>query len=92
MVVNNAGLGMAGFLDTTYDDWEQILDVNLWGVIRGSRAFGRLMVDNGEVGHIDRRVTVVRRRHIRAVLARPPGRWWTWLGVSVPGVDTGIAT
>ena len=53
VVVNNAGIGMAGsFLDTTYDDWEQILDVNLWGVIRGSRAFGRLMVDNGEVGHI----------------------------------------
>jgi len=53
IVVNNAGIAMAGsFLDTTDEDWEQILRVNLWGVIRGSRAFARLMVDNGEVGHI----------------------------------------
>ncbi|MCU1356909.1 MAG: short chain dehydrogenase [Acidimicrobiales bacterium] len=53
VVVNNAGLGMAGsFLATTDDDWRQLLDVNLWGVIRGSRAFGRLMVDHGETGHI----------------------------------------
>ncbi len=53
VVVNNAGLGMAGaFLDTTDADWQQLLDVNLWGVIRGSRAFARLMVDHGQVGHI----------------------------------------
>lgn len=53
IVVNNAGLGMAGpFLDTTDRDWQQLLDVNLWGVIRGSRAFGRLMVETGTAGHI----------------------------------------
>lgn len=53
VVVNNAGLGMAGpFLETADEDWRQLLDVNLWGVIRGSRAFGRLMVANGETGHI----------------------------------------
>lgn len=53
IVVNNAGLGMAGsFLDTTEADWDLLLDVNLRGVIRGSRTFGRLMVDEGRVGHI----------------------------------------
>ncbi|HWJ98234.1 MAG TPA: SDR family oxidoreductase, partial [Acidimicrobiales bacterium] len=53
IVVNNAGLGMAGaFLDTTDEDWDLLLDVNLRGVIRGSRTFGRLMVDGGRAGHI----------------------------------------
>lgn len=32
VVVNNAGIGLAGpFLDTTPEDWKQVLDVNLWG-------------------------------------------------------------
>ena len=53
VVVNNAGIGMAGgLLDTTTDDWERILRVNLWGVIHGSRLFARQMVDRGEGGHI----------------------------------------
>ncbi|WP_433334101.1 SDR family NAD(P)-dependent oxidoreductase [Spirillospora sp. CA-294931] len=46
IVVNNAGIAVAGpFLDTGVDDWERILGVNLWGVIHGSRLFGRQMVD-----------------------------------------------
>ncbi len=53
VVVNNAGIGLAGrLLDTTVDDWARVLDVNLWGVIHGSRLFGRLMADWGEGGHI----------------------------------------
>ena len=53
VVVNNAGLGMAGsFLAMSDDDWSQLLDVNLWGVIRGSRAFARLMLDHGSTGSI----------------------------------------
>ncbi|HEY2271500.1 MAG TPA: SDR family oxidoreductase [Jatrophihabitantaceae bacterium] len=53
IVVNNAGIGMAGaFLDTTVDDWRRVLDVNLWGVLHGSRIFGRQLVDRGEGGHI----------------------------------------
>ena len=53
IVVNNAGIGMAGpMLDTTVEDWDRILGVNLWGVIHGSRLFGRQMVDRGEGGHI----------------------------------------
>jgi NAD(P)-dependent dehydrogenase (short-subunit alcohol dehydrogenase family) len=53
VVVNNAGIGMAGpMLDTTADDWERILRVNLWGVIHGSRLFGRQMAARGDGGHI----------------------------------------
>jgi NAD(P)-dependent dehydrogenase (short-subunit alcohol dehydrogenase family) len=53
VVVNNAGIGLAGrFLDTTVEDWKQVLDVNLWGVIHGCRVFGRLMVERGQGGHL----------------------------------------
>ncbi len=53
VLVNNAGIGMAGsVLDTSVADWEKILHVNLWGVIHGSRLFGKQMVDAGKHGHI----------------------------------------
>jgi len=53
VVVNNAGIGLAGpLLDTTVDDWERILGVNLWGVIHGSRLFGRQMAERRQGGHI----------------------------------------
>ncbi|MEE4541112.1 SDR family oxidoreductase [Streptomyces sp. V4-01] len=53
VVVNNAGIGLAGrFLDTTPQDWKQVLDVNLWGVIHGCRLFGQQMVERGEGGHL----------------------------------------
>lgn len=32
VLVNNAGIGLSGsFLDTTSEDWKNVLDVNLWG-------------------------------------------------------------
>ncbi|ANZ17404.1 SDR family oxidoreductase [Streptomyces noursei] len=53
VLVNNAGIGLSGsFLDTTSEDWKKVLDVNLWGVIHGCRAFGRRMADRGQGGHI----------------------------------------
>ncbi|MDI5970491.1 SDR family oxidoreductase [Streptomyces sp. SL13] len=53
ILVNNAGIGMAGaFLDTTPDDWRDVLDVNLWGVIHGCRLFGQRMAERGQGGHI----------------------------------------
>ncbi|MFG2818267.1 SDR family oxidoreductase [Kitasatospora sp. NPDC048365] len=53
VVVNNAGIGHSGtFLQTTEKEWQRVLDVNLWGVIHGCRAFGNLMVERGEGGHI----------------------------------------
>ncbi|WP_405752967.1 SDR family oxidoreductase [Streptomyces sp. NBC_01411] len=53
ILVNNAGIGLSGsFLDTTSEDWKQVLDVNLWGVIHGCRLFGKQMADRGQGGHI----------------------------------------
>lgn len=53
IVVNNAGIGMAGgILDTTADDWARILGVNVWGVVHGARLFARQMVAAGNGGHI----------------------------------------
>ncbi|KPC82321.1 MULTISPECIES: SDR family oxidoreductase [Streptomyces] len=53
VLVNNAGVGLSGsFLDTTSEDWRNVLDVNLWGVIHGCRIFGRQMADRGQGGHI----------------------------------------
>ncbi|WP_406257949.1 SDR family oxidoreductase [Streptomyces nigra] len=53
VLVNNAGIGLAGsFFDTTPEDWKEVLDVNLWGVIHGCRLFGRQMAERGQGGHI----------------------------------------
>ncbi|MFT3928437.1 MAG: SDR family oxidoreductase [Myxococcales bacterium] len=53
VVINNAGIGMAGgVLETSVEHWERILRVNLWGVIHGSRLFGRQMAELGNGGHI----------------------------------------
>ena len=53
ILINNAGIGMAGrFLETTAANWEDIIGINVRGVISGSRAFGAHMVDRGEGGTI----------------------------------------
>jgi NAD(P)-dependent dehydrogenase (short-subunit alcohol dehydrogenase family) len=52
-VVNNAGIGQAGqFLDTPAEQFDRVIDVNLGGVVNGSRAFGRRLVERGTGGHI----------------------------------------
>ncbi|MBR8740502.1 SDR family oxidoreductase [Nocardiopsis sp. MG754419] len=53
LVVNNAGVGVAGpFLDATTADLARVVDVNLWGVIHGCRAFAPMMVAAGGGGRI----------------------------------------
>jgi short-subunit dehydrogenase/pimeloyl-ACP methyl ester carboxylesterase len=53
ILVNNAGIGMAGrFLETSSANWDDIMGVNVRGVISGSRAFGAQMVERGEGGTI----------------------------------------
>src|SRR5690606_25881089 len=53
IVVNNAGIGVAGaFMDTSDAEWEKVLRVNLWGVIRGSRLFAQRMIAMGKRGHL----------------------------------------
>lgn len=53
VVVNNAGIGLSGkMLDTSVDDWERLLRVNLWSVILGSKLFAQQMIGAGKAGHI----------------------------------------
>jgi NAD(P)-dependent dehydrogenase (short-subunit alcohol dehydrogenase family) len=53
VVCNNAGVGPVGAIaDLTMDDWNFVLDVNLWGVIHGVKAFLPILKQNSEGGHI----------------------------------------
>jgi NAD(P)-dependent dehydrogenase (short-subunit alcohol dehydrogenase family) len=48
LLVNNAGVGLAGgLLDTTLDDWEWLVNVNLWGVVHGCHFFAPKMAARG---------------------------------------------
>ena len=53
LLVNNAGVALAGgLLDTTSEDWDWILGVNLRGVVRGCALFVPAMVRRGGGGHV----------------------------------------
>lgn len=52
VIINNAGLTVAGTVeDMAYEDFKLVLDVNLWGVIHGTKAFFPLLRERPE-GHI----------------------------------------
>lgn len=53
VLCNNAGVGAGGLTwETTNDDWEWVLGVNLWGVVHGVRTFLPGMLAHGEEGHV----------------------------------------
>ena len=53
VLVNNAGVGLGGgFLDTTLEDWDWILGINLRGVVHGCHFFVPPMVARGRGGHV----------------------------------------
>jgi NAD(P)-dependent dehydrogenase (short-subunit alcohol dehydrogenase family) len=53
ILVNNAGVALAaGFLETSLEDWEWIVSINLWGVIYGCHFFLPNMVKRGRGGHV----------------------------------------
>jgi NAD(P)-dependent dehydrogenase (short-subunit alcohol dehydrogenase family) len=53
VVINNAGVGVAGpLLETSSQEWRRVIGVNLMGVVHGCRLFGRAMVQRGEGGQI----------------------------------------
>ena len=53
VLVNNAGVGLGGgFLDTSLDDWEWVVSINLWGVIHGCHFFLPKMVARKQGGHV----------------------------------------
>jgi len=53
ILMNNAGVGLgAAFLDTTLDDWDWIVGINLKGVVHGCHFFIPKMVERGRGGHV----------------------------------------
>jgi NAD(P)-dependent dehydrogenase (short-subunit alcohol dehydrogenase family) len=53
VLMNNAGVGLGGaFLETSLEDWEWVLAINLWGVIHGCHFFLPPMVRRGRGGHV----------------------------------------
>jgi NAD(P)-dependent dehydrogenase (short-subunit alcohol dehydrogenase family) len=53
VLCNNAGVGILGDLHQhSLDDWQWLINVNLWGVIHGVRAFVPRMLSSGEDAHI----------------------------------------
>jgi len=53
VIVNNAGVAVGGsFLETTLDDWDWLLGINLRGVVHGCHFFIPKMVERGAGGHV----------------------------------------
>lgn len=52
LLINNAGIGLGSTLLGPVEAWQRTLDVNLWGVIHGTRAFLPGMLARGKPGLI----------------------------------------
>lgn len=53
ILVNNAGVGLGGsFLQTSLEDWDWLLGINLYGVVHGMHFFLPKMVARGAGGHV----------------------------------------
>jgi NAD(P)-dependent dehydrogenase (short-subunit alcohol dehydrogenase family) len=51
-VFNNAGVALHGdFEETSYDEFERVMDVNFWGVVNGSKEFLPHLIASGD-GHL----------------------------------------
>jgi NAD(P)-dependent dehydrogenase (short-subunit alcohol dehydrogenase family) len=53
LLFNNAGVAISGLIqDMTHQDWEWVMNVDLWGPIHGVEAFLPRMIAQGQGGHI----------------------------------------
>jgi NAD(P)-dependent dehydrogenase (short-subunit alcohol dehydrogenase family) len=53
VAVNNAGIVNRGVTwELPLEEWRRVLDINLWGVIHGIRAFVPRILATGEEGHV----------------------------------------
>ena len=53
LLFNNAGVAGGGASwETTWNDWEWVIGINLWGVIHGVKVFTPLMLAQNTEGHI----------------------------------------
>src|SRR4051812_17939631 len=66
VAVNNAGIVRGGrSWELSLEDWHRVVDVNLWGVIHGIRAFVPRILETSQEGH------VINTASMAAVIARP---------------------
>jgi NAD(P)-dependent dehydrogenase (short-subunit alcohol dehydrogenase family) len=53
VAVNNAGVVNGGYSwEIPLEDWHRVIDIDLWGVIHGIRAFVPRILASGEEGHV----------------------------------------
>lgn len=53
VLFNNAGVAAFGLIqEMSHQDWEWLMNVNVWGVIHGVEAFLPRMIAQGEGGHV----------------------------------------
>jgi NAD(P)-dependent dehydrogenase (short-subunit alcohol dehydrogenase family) len=53
IVFNNAGVALSGPVAAlTHDDWQWVIDVDLWGPIHGVEVFLPRLLEQGEGGHV----------------------------------------
>ena len=52
ILMNNAGIQPGSKMFGPAENWQRVLDVNLWGVIHGSRVFAPYMIERGRTGLI----------------------------------------
>lgn len=52
LLMNNAGIGRPTTSWTEYENWRDVLNVNLWGAINGVQTFAAGMIDQGTAGLI----------------------------------------
>jgi len=52
VLMNNAAISGGGSSALDSENWQRVLDVNLWGVIHGTQAFASAMVASGKPGLI----------------------------------------
>jgi len=52
LVFNNAGINHHGpVTDTTFKDYDRVMDIDFWGVVNGTKAFLPYLIDSGD-GHV----------------------------------------
>lgn len=87
VVCNNAGVwGLGAQWETSVQEWQRIIDVNMWGVIHGVRAFVPLLEKNPHGGHI------VNTASMAGLVAGPFRGPYTAAKHAVVGISRGLRT
>lgn len=84
LLCNNAGVWLGALMrDADIKDWQYLINVNLFGVIHGVKAFLPLLVDQGE-GHI------VNTASVGGLISGPPEGLYTTTKFAVVGLSEAL--